>query len=220
MTCYNLVQQAGNGYNNINPYFVDGQCFNGAQAAMMRNPSLLRHLFPPHDPINRAAFYSADQIIVPCIDSDNADHYLNRAVATSALHVRGDITWAICSNTISVNYEKSGASMIPNYQTLINAGIRVFVYSGDSDSVVPWTGTAKWVLTETGFSGKTIDWANWNYVADGGWGPQVGGSVTQFSNGFTFSTIRGAGHMVPQFAPAKGYTMFQTVIQNLAWNLS
>lgn len=205
--CSVLLNNANNGYTNINPYWVYGACYYGSSSKMTKKH--LSALFPPHDPINRAAFFSAPQ--VPCIDSDNAQNYLNRPKAAAALHVDSNVQWTICSNTLT--YTPSGASMLPNYHKLLQNNIRVLVYSGDADSVVPWTGTSKWVTQEMNLGTPNSDWSNWMYN-DGDNGAQVGGWKTTYSAGLTFSTIRGSGHMIAQFNPARSAHLFSRFIQN------
>ena len=42
-------------------------------------------------------------------------------------------------------------------------------------------------------------WRQWTYKADKHGGEQVGGMVTEYAGPLYFVTIKGAGHMVPQF---------------------
>lgn len=54
------------------------------------------------------------------------------------------------------------------------------------------------------------EWRAWYYGND----PsqiQIGGYVTEY-NELTFVTVRGAGHMVPQWKPEQAYHMFQKFI--------
>jgi hypothetical protein len=200
-SCQSLINQANQvGYNNINPYWVYGTCYS--QSFLGRSEASLKALFPPNDPINRAALFKAHQQ-VPCIDSMNAQLYLNRAVATRAFHVAGNIQWTICSNTLT--YTPSGTSMLPNYQKLLQNNIRVIVFSGDADSVVPYTGTSKWVTQEMNLGTPVDDWVPWNYN-DLDNGPQVGGWKTTYNvgHGFTYTTIRGSAHMIMD-TPGRAY---------------
>ena len=43
---------------------------------------------------------------------------------------------------------------------------------------------------------------------------QVAGYVTSYSQDFTFLTVKGAGHMVPQFRPKQAYSMFIRMVTN------
>ena len=46
------------------------------------------------------------------------------------------------------------------------------------------------------------EWHPWN-ISD----QQVGGWVTEYE-GLTFATVKGAGHMVPQYRPESAFAMF------------
>ena len=96
--------------------------------------------------------------------------------------------------------------MLPNYHTLINANIRVIVFSGDADSVVPYTGTSKWVREEMNLGTPVDDWVPWNYNDGAMNGLQVGGWKTTYNvgAGFTYTTIRGSAHMIMN-TPGRAY---------------
>lgn len=53
-------------------------------------------------------------------------------------------------------------------------------------------------------------WRQWNFKD--ALGTQVAGYVTDYAEGLTFATIKGAGHMVPQFKPIPALVMFQKFI--------
>ncbi len=42
-------------------------------------------------------------------------------------------------------------------------------------------------------------WHQWTYKAEKGGGEQVGGMATEYAGPLYFVTVKGAGHMVPQF---------------------
>jgi serine carboxypeptidase-like clade 1 len=52
-------------------------------------------------------------------------------------------------------------------------------------------------------------WTAW--MMDPQW---VGGYITEFANNFTFITVRGAGHMAPQYEPPAAWTFFSRFINN------
>ena len=64
-------------------------------------------------------------------------------------------------------------------------------YSGDTDGAVPLAGTRKWI--------KDLDWGvktKWRpWMTDG----QVSGYVVEY-NHLDFATVKGVGHMAPQWA--------------------
>jgi hypothetical protein len=189
--CNQALNVFGNNINDIDIYDIYGECYHQRPA-----PSLLPGSTKP-------------RAIPPCIDSDNAIAYLNLDTVKQAIHVQPSITWEICSDIL--NYTNTVNSVIPIYQSLMNAGANILVYSGDTDGAVPYVGTYAWIsslnLTVAG-----RNWEPWTYTA---WdGDQVAGFVTEYA-GITFTTIRGSGHMVPQFRPQAAFYMFQRFVQGL-----
>jgi len=89
--------------------------------------------------------------------------------------------------------------MLPIYRELIAAGKRIWVFSGDADSVVPLTGTR---YSIDALSLPTV--TNWYPWYDG---KEVGGWC-QVYKGLTLVTIRGAGHEVPLHRPQQGLKLF------------
>jgi serine carboxypeptidase-like clade 2 len=127
----------------------------------------------------------------PCVD-DFVNAYLNRPDVRQALHVRSDAgPWSVCTDEIDYSVDDVLSSMLPLYPRLIAAGLRVWVFSGDVDGIVPTSGSRAWV---EGLRLKELEhWRPW-LVPDGALGPQVGGYVVGYQ-GLTFATVRGAGHM-------------------------
>jgi len=135
----------------------------------------------------------------PCVDDVGFNTYYNRADVKKALNVRADITFEVCSDDVGNNYEQDhekGSFFL--YPKLVKSGIKILKYSGDTDSVVPFNGTEKWIkklnlpILEKWRSWTTADPLN------------IGGYVTKY-DGLTFITVRGAGHMVPQFRPKESF---------------
>jgi hypothetical protein len=52
-----------------------------------------------------------------------------------------DSKWQFCSDVVGDNYDTTYTTMLPIYQKLISAGLRVLVYSGDNDMAVNTLGT-------------------------------------------------------------------------------
>ncbi|KAJ4745211.1 Carboxypeptidase [Rhynchospora pubera] len=138
--------------------------------------------------------------IDPCIDSFVED-YLNTKEVKEAFHAQQNITWWSCSN---VNYPYEPDTTVPTIKKLITKGLRVMLYSGDIDSVVPFTTTKKSVKAMQLPVKKP--WRPWN--CDG----QVGGFVEEYEN-LTLATVRGAGHQVPSNQPMRAYYMFSNFLQ-------
>ncbi|EPS66906.1 hypothetical protein M569_07869, partial [Genlisea aurea] len=79
----------------------------------------------------------------PCTETYSTI-YFNLPEVQKALHAnvtKISYSWETCSNVIGDNWADSPLSMLPIYQELIAGGIRIWVFSGDTDSVVPMTAT-------------------------------------------------------------------------------
>ncbi|KAG4191765.1 hypothetical protein ERO13_A07G115100v2 [Gossypium hirsutum] len=130
--------------------------------------------------------------------------YLNRAEVQTALHV-GVAKWHKCSYSI-FGWTDSPASILPIIKNLMASGLRVWLYSGDVDSVVPITST-RYAINELKLPLKTA-WRAWSTHN------QVGGYVEEYE-GLTLVTVRDAGHLVPSYQPARSLTMISSFLQGL-----
>ncbi|KAG8651896.1 hypothetical protein MANES_06G035575v8 [Manihot esculenta] len=141
----------------------------------------------------------------PC--SENyAEKYFNRPDVQKAMHanVTGiPYKWTACSDELIKNWKDSESTMLPIYKELITAGLRIWVFSGDTDSVVPVTAT-RFSLSHLNLTVKTrwYPWYSDNQV--GGW--------SEVYDGLTFATVRGAGHEVPLFQPRRAFTLFKSFL--------
>lgn len=192
VACQSLTNQVYNIFNLnlLNIYDIYGPCYH-------QRPLTISHKLKGHENKFKLIKPASE---VPCINSRKAELWLNTAAVKSAIHVRNNIKWEICSTVINENYNHDILSMLPIYTNLVANGIRVMIYSGDTDASVPYTGTQYWTSR---FGGQPISlWQPWFLDS------QVAGFETIYPNDFRFVTIRGAGHMVPQFRPAEAYLMF------------
>lgn len=138
----------------------------------------------------------------PCTESHSTVYY-NRPEVQRALHanVTGiNYPWATCSDTINNNWGDSPRSMLPIYKELIAAGLRIWVFSGDTDAVIPLTST-RYSIDALGLP-TTTSWYPWyDKKQVGGW--------SQVYEGLTLVTVRGAGHEVPLHRPRQALILFQ-----------
>ncbi|XP_037432696.1 serine carboxypeptidase 1-like [Triticum dicoccoides] len=80
--------------------------------------------------------------------------------------------------------------------------------AGDMDDVCP--------ITATRYSVKDLNmaitkpWRPW-YTPDS----EVGGYAQQYEGGFTFASVRGAGHMVPSFQPKRSLVLFYSFMKGV-----
>jgi len=108
---------------------------------------------------------------------------------------------------------KNRQSMQGEYQYLMGAGYRILVYNGDNDAACPYTGNEYFIKRVLQARPRGPDWRTWKY--SNAYGQQVGGHVTEYEGGLTFTTVAGAGHMVPQYKPEAGFFMFQRWLNGL-----
>ncbi|XP_062078439.1 serine carboxypeptidase 24-like [Humulus lupulus] len=141
----------------------------------------------------------------PCTEG-YAEKYYNRKDVQRAMHANTTgipYKWTACSDVLIKNWKDSENSVLPTYKYLIAAGLRIWVFSGDTDSVVPVTAT-RFSLSHLNLPTKTR-WYPW-YT-----GGQVGG-WTEVYKGLTFTTVRGAGHEVPLFQPKRAFILFKSFL--------
>ncbi|KAI6675925.1 hypothetical protein NL676_036721 [Syzygium grande] len=127
--------------------------------------------------------------------------YLNREDVQEALHAnvtKLDHDWEACSDVIQ-QWGDSPFTIIPLLQEFMSNGIRVWVFSGDTDGRVPVTSTQR-SLSKMSLPTKS-PWRPW-YL-----GGEVGGYVQVYKGDLTFVTVRGAGHMVPSYQPKRGLSL-------------
>ncbi|KAF8369466.1 hypothetical protein HHK36_032518 [Tetracentron sinense] len=95
-------------------------------------------------------------------------------------------------------------TVLPTIKELMASGISVWIYSGDTDGRVPVT-SSRYSIDKLDTSVKTT-WYPW-YTQN-----EVGGYAVGYQN-LTFVTIRGAGHFVPSYQPARGLAFFSSFLE-------
>jgi serine carboxypeptidase-like clade 1 len=147
------------------------------------------------------------QGLTGCIDDAAAAAYLNQPDVQAAIHVKTDLpwSWVVCGGPLQ--YSENWGSLLPNYKdTLVPSDISVLIYNGDVDGCIPYIGN-EWWTSGLGVPVKA-PWHPWNT------NQQVSGYATAYENNFTFVTVKGAGHMVPQYAPPQALDMFTRFVRN------
>ncbi|KAG9452702.1 hypothetical protein H6P81_005606 [Aristolochia fimbriata] len=143
----------------------------------------------------------------PCLD-DYAHLFYNRPDVQKSLHVTSDgrqlRSWRICNDTIFRDWAQYKASVLPIYKKLIAGGLRIWVYSGDTDGRVPVLST-RYSLNSLQLR-STGHWRPWYHEKE------VSGWVQEYE-GLTFATFRGAGHAVPIFKPSSSLAFFASFLR-------
>ncbi|CAM8962120.1 hypothetical protein QQ045_004773 [Rhodiola kirilowii] len=191
--CNDAITSAFNEFGNIDPYNIySNPC--GAAGTFRQNSRL---------PL-RWRYGGGDECIVM-----HTRKYMNRPDVQKALHA--NITgishpWATCSSIIRRTWSDSPKSMLPIFKELIAAGIRIWVFSGDTDAVLPLTAT-RYSIGALNLTTLT-DWYAWydNHQMVSGW--------SQIYKGLTYVTVRGAGHEVPLTQPRLALIVLSHFLNN------
>uniref|UniRef100_A0A453L0F2 Carboxypeptidase n=1 Tax=Aegilops tauschii subsp. strangulata TaxID=200361 RepID=A0A453L0F2_AEGTS len=138
----------------------------------------------------------------PC--SDYPTHaYLNDPAVQMAFHARMT-KWTGCTN---LNWKDAPMSMLPTIKWLIESKLSIWIFSGDFDTVCSLPGT-RYSIQDLGLS-VTTPWRPWTAKEE------VGGYVQQYAGGFTFLSVRGAGHLVPSFQPERALVMLSSFLNGM-----
>ncbi|XP_051130850.1 serine carboxypeptidase-like 28 [Andrographis paniculata] len=184
--CYSALSEAYSQFGDINPYDIYGPVC----------PDLGTLPLP-------WTFRGNDQCVVKYTKI-----YMNRRDVQNALHANTTgipHPWQTCSDTVRGSWADSPKSMLPIFQQLIKAGIRIWVFSGDTDAVLPLSAT-RYSLNALNLKVNT-SWHAW-YINQkvGGW--------SQVYEGLSYVTVRGAGHEVPLTRPKLASTLFKHFLAN------
>ena len=132
-----------------------------------------------------------------CGDDLVFDNFLNDPEVKKKLEVYDEsLVWTQCYD---IGYNMSDSYIFYNETMLKYPDVKVWVFSGTEDGVLPTLGTMRWI-NKLGFNIET-KWRQWK-VED-----QVAGFVQKYEEGLVIVTVKGAGHMVPQDQRASAYNM-------------
>ena len=181
--CTELYEKMLNLFTGINYYDIYRKCIYPTSAKPIRTNWGVSRLGGIED----------------CIPNQALVKYMNSPSVRDALHINTTLgAWMLCNN-IDYDYDNYKGSYYL-YPSLISSGIRINIYSGDTDSCVPTYGTREWI-NNLGLP-IGLNWTEW--YLDG----QVAGFYMRYQTNFRFNTIRGSGHMCIQWKPAQGLMMF------------
>ncbi|KAG2309122.1 hypothetical protein Bca4012_081957 [Brassica carinata] len=192
--CSKAIEAADKEQGDIDPYSIYTATCKKEAAALRSRFLRVRHpwMWRAYDPCTQR--YSG--------------MYFNSPEVQKAMHANTTglaYPWKTCSDIVGDKWADSPLSMLPIYKELIGAGLRIWVFSGDTDSVVPVTGT-RYSIRALKLQ-PISEWYPWYDNAQvGGW--------SQVYKGLTLVTIHGAGHEVPLHRPRRGFLLFQSFLNN------
>ncbi|XP_062167458.1 serine carboxypeptidase-like 45 [Alnus glutinosa] len=137
-------------------------------------------------------------------------NYLNRKEVQKAFHARliGLSRWTPCSKVVKYDMQNLEVPTIHVLGALVKSGIRVLVYSGDQDSIIPLTGTRTLVnglAKELGLD-TVVPYRTWFE------GRQVAGWTQVYDDMLSFATIRGGSHKAPFSQPKKSLVLLSAFL--------
>ena len=206
--CSELKEKLEKIIKNINAYDILQKCYN-PQTNLTNNYFYLE--YNPYSFHKLNSKFKATKI--NCFDVSYIEDYLLIPEVQKALHVKKN-EFELCNMTIYKNYNMSDEGGYEAIKTLIENKIKILVYSGDTDLVVPFTGNLLWI--------KSLNleikekWKSWKLDDESDY---VAGYKVVY-NGLTFVTVRGTGHMVPQWKPKEALQIFKEFINEKSQQIS
>lgn len=216
--CHGTVSRAEDKASFLNVFDFYRDCFHSSAnrssplltgRRIAQQPKLLRSLIraprPPHPALSAGSS-------PPCVDTAGGTAYLGKADVRAALHIKDSLPpWTICSDIgYSVNKSFSAAEL---YRVMKDQ-YKILVYNGDTDMSCNYLTGAKGVDAVGAEVDGRKDWAPWTMQKDAG--VQNAGWLTGYSTtpGMFFLTVKGAGHLVPQWKPAEALEMLRRFLLN------
>lgn len=177
---------------NVNIYGIYSKCYPG--------PSTYRNYMDNQQRMRFLLREGGLKEVPPCVVWEGIYTYLNNPLVQKAFHIDPSITsWDFCAN---LDYQDDFVhGSFYTYPNLINAGLNILIYSGDTDGAVPLIGTRNWIRN---LNLQIVEpYRSWYYDE------QVAGYTILYS-GLRLVTVKGAGHMVPQDKPAQAHQMLMS----------
>lgn len=141
----------------------------------------------------------------PCTNSWPERTWIDQPEVRAALHISDLANWQWDSCSDFLIYRETYESMSTQYQYLLQH-TRAFLYHGDTDTMCNYIG-GEWFADSLGRE-VLKPYRPWQY------NNQTAGFVKDYSN-LTYTTILGAGHMVPTDRPGQALQMFSNFLNNV-----
>ncbi|KAI3848386.1 hypothetical protein MKW98_005766 [Papaver atlanticum] len=192
--CQTILDQASKEMGDIDTYSVFAPSCTGTST---QSKMLIKRLFKKVGKIHEE--YD------PCIEG-HTTAYFNRPEVRKALHADAEgvaSAWETCKGFIDQHWKDSATSVLPIYHKLICLGLRIWMLSGDTDSLASVTST-RYNINALKLPTITPFHAWYDDGQVGGW--------TQEYKGLTFVSVRGAGHDIPMYKPNLAYPVIKAYL--------
>jgi carboxypeptidase C (cathepsin A) len=145
----------------------------------------------------------------PCGGTDVLPYWVNASAVKKALHVAEDAHFFTGDNGVGFTYKGTEPDVTHWYKEIAESKkLRVLIYNGDADPGLNSLVGENWTAG-LGLEEKEA-WRPW--TRDGK--IKMGGYVTRYEGDFDFLTIRGSGHMVPEYKPEAAFVFLQHFLNN------
>jgi carboxypeptidase C (cathepsin A) len=210
--CNNVRQNIRDSLQGLNIYDIYRPCPESDNKTMNYQQATLNTL-KAINKYHKKLTYLLDEPLEPelhiwpngCAEDQNLGNFLNNQTIKSLLHVDPQINWIRCNDDINGNYTIADASFSIYKETLIpNKNLKVWFYSGDTDAAVPFTGTIRWIPKLN--LNVTEEYRAWSVNS------QTAGYVQSYDN-FKYITVKGTGHMAPQWKRVESFIMFNSFLK-------
>uniref|UniRef100_A0A0R3RPV3 Carboxypeptidase n=1 Tax=Elaeophora elaphi TaxID=1147741 RepID=A0A0R3RPV3_9BILA len=170
----------------------------GSHPSSMKSDKLIKNQKAPETILDYLSEIAPLAAEVPCINDSALNQYMNSEDVRRALHIRENASrWEVCNDKIITVYEKIRNNMAPYIKAIVKEGVQVLLYYGDTDMACNFIMGQRFSASLKLPRKKTKQ----PWVFDS----QIAGFVTVYK-GLIFATVRGAGHMAPQWrAPQMQY---------------
>ncbi|KAH1225366.1 Serine carboxypeptidase-like 49 [Glycine max] len=142
-----------------------------------------------------------------CYDFGNVEEFLNQKKVKSALGVRDDLQYVLCSTTVhAAMLQDWMRNMEVGIPSLLEDGIKLLVYAGEEDLICNWLGNSRWAHAMEWSGQKAFGTSSTvKFVVDG----VEAGSLNSYGP-LSFLKVHGAGHMVPMDQPKVALQMLKS----------
>jgi len=145
----------------------------------------------------------------PCGGGGALAKWVNNSKVKAALHVSPLAYFFTGDNGVGFTYNLTEPSLVPWYKEVTaKSNLRIMIYNGDTDPGLNSFYAQNWTVA-VGLP-ESEPWRPW--TRDGK--IRMGGFVTRYKSAgaFDFITIRGSGHMVPEYKPEAAFVMLQSFV--------